>query len=59
MKQHVIRVTLTAYIAYDPDLRGDTGRAEDIEQRLKAELDETPGLIVEDFKAKKCKVDAE
>lgn len=59
MKQNVIKITLTAYVPFDPDLRGDTGRAEDIEQRLLAELLETPGLVVEDWKAKKCKVDVE
>lgn len=54
MKQHCIKITATLLIPYDPDTRGDTGRAEDLEVAL---LDDLTGrATVDRWQAKKTVV---
>ena len=59
MKQHVIKITAVLLIPYDPDKWGDTHRAEQIASGLMKTVQDAEGVTLDEWRARKTKVDAE
>lgn len=59
MKQHVIKITTTLLIPYDPNKWGETGLAENEANEIHNALKAMDRVTIDKFQAKKCRVDAE